>query len=147
MIQLTFEYGVGNLATDASGLLDDQTFLTAIFISLLTNARALPEETLETTNLGGFWGDTYADVEGDEIGSKLWLLEGLKATDDTLAKAEQYANAALAWMKADGITDEITAAARRVGEDVLDLEIQIDRPDLPADQWLGTWEATIAGVE
>lgn len=86
-------------------------------------------------------------MEGDETGSKIWLLAGLKTTDDTLSKAEQAAIAALLWMKADGITDEITAAARRIDADVLDLEIQIDRPDLPADVWLGTWEATLAGDE
>lgn len=146
MIKLVFQYGQGDLATDAGGLTEDDTYQTSILISLLSQRRVDPDETQEKSNLGGWFGDSFPDIEGDQIGSKLWLLDGMKTTDDTLTKAEEWAAEALEWMKDDGITDEITVVARRVDQDVLDIEVFINRPDDTADVWLGTWEASIASL-
>lgn len=147
MIELTYEYAQGDLGRDSDGLTEDDTFKTAILMSLLSNARADPEEALDRTDLGGWWGNSFPDIPGAELGSKLWLLATRKTTDDTLTLAEQYGAEALDWMKEDGITDNITVIASRVDVDVLDIEIQIERPDLPSDVWLGVWIASISGLD
>lgn len=145
MIEITYLYTQTELGTDADGLTDENTFKTSVLISLLTNARALTHEVQEPTDRGGWWGNAYPDVDGDEIGSKLWLLSGSKVTTETLTRAVQWAEDALQWMIEDGITDNIEVVARRVGDDIMDLDVFISRPDLPSDRWLGTWDAQLAG--
>lgn len=144
MIKLGYDYGVPNLAYTVDGTEDDASFATAVLISLLTNRRATENEALDPTNRGGWWGDSYANIEGDQSGSKLWLLSGNKVTESILSKAVEYALEALDWMKQDGITETVEVVATRVSPDVLDLEISIERPDKPADKWLGFWEATLS---
>lgn len=145
MIKLTYNNAVPDLDTDSDGLTDDDTFETAVLISLLSWARADADvdDVRDPDNLGGWWGDSFADEPGDEIGSKLWLLFGAKVTTEVLSLAEQYTTEALQWAIDDGIASGIDAAARRVGEDILDVDIFIERPDLASDLWLGTWEAQL----
>lgn len=145
MIKITYNNAQRVLATDSDGLVDDDTLETAILISLLSWARAEPgeDEIQDRDNLGGWWGDSFADNPGDEIGSKLWLLYGAKALDDTLTRAEGYAIEALQWLIEDGLATAVDVAARRVGDDLLDLDVFIEKPDLASDQWLGIWEAQL----
>ena len=66
-------------------LKEDRTLETSTLISLFTDQR-VTEEELENNGLDkdekkrGYWGDLYPDVQGDKIGSKLWLSDRAKTS-------------------------------------------------------------------
>jgi phage gp46-like protein len=108
-------------------------------VSLLTNARATPDEyknaslTLFTdihdvVKLQGWWGDSYSSVQGNQIGSKLWLLARQKATNNIRILTEEYVKSALQYLIDDGIvaTIEPTAVWK---DDQVEMSIQLTKPD------------------
>ena len=79
---LTFdiEYNDGDLTRE-------ETMVTAVYMSLYSNRRANPDDKLKNINeRKGWWGDLL-NTNGDQIGSRLWLLDG-KATQENLELAE-----------------------------------------------------------
>ena len=147
MIKVTFDNGSGQGDLDFdSGMVEDTTFETAITISLLTWRRCEKEDLpADLENLGGFWGDTFADVEGDRTGSKLWLLQGQKINNENLDLAKQYVEEALEWMIEDGIADKIDVKTSRGEYDQLEIELFIQKPNEPAPKWVGIWEVQLDG--
>ncbi len=77
----------------------DSGIPTAILISLFSDLRATEDETDELDKRG-YWGD-------ERLGSKLWLLDRSKGNSETLTKAKQYSEEALAWLVEDGLLDRI----------------------------------------
>ena len=104
-----------DLATDAG-------LRAAIIVSLGTDRLALPDDVIpDATDRRGWWGDTPISPAAtpDPIGSRLWLLQRAKATEETRQRAIAYAQEALAWLIADGI------AAR------VDIQAALNPPGLP----------------
>ncbi|MDB5432434.1 MAG: hypothetical protein JWP35_3550 [Caulobacter sp.] len=128
----------GDLATD-DGL------QTAVIISLFSDARAAEDDDLPHADADrrGWWGDTYADVEGDSIGSRLWLLSRGKQLPGTLTEAKTYAQEALAWLIEDGVAASIDIEASYPAPGFWALGIGISRPHGPArNRFDFVWEAT-----
>lgn len=130
----------GDFIFENNDLVTDEGLATAVLISLFTDQRASDEDDIPNANVNqnyidkrGWWGDVVSPVvDGDEIGSKLWLLERAKTTDENLAAAEEYATDALEWMKDDEIAKAITVTAERQqinGQEVLALAVEIERFD------------------
>lgn len=109
------------------GLAEDSGLDTSVIISLFTDRRAEDGDLPAGDNRRGWWGDTYAEIEGDNIGSRLWLLSREKQLPQILARAEEYAMEALAWLTEDGIADRIETAAAIIANGILGLEIRIYR--------------------
>src|SRR5688572_23031344 len=87
----------------------DEGLETAVLISLLTDRRCEPEELPDPeTDRRGWWGDLFADVEADQIGSKLWLLDRTKQSQETLNAAQEYAEDSLEWLLEDGVAASVT---------------------------------------
>lgn len=136
--------GVGRLEVD-DGL------ETAVLLSLFTDAPATLDELAAAgltreQNRGAWWGNDYPDVDGD-MGSKLWLLERAKRTDETLARARDYATEAVAWMITDGLASQIpitTAWYQRTG--FLVLGAQMYRPGDLQPRWRRVWNAQTGAV-
>lgn len=105
----------------------DDALTRAVLISLFTWRRARPDDRLPDDRRHGWWGDTYATVNGDRIGSRLWLLTREKLTQETINRAREYAEEALAWMRADGVAARISVQVDRRGLDRLDLLVRIWR--------------------
>ena len=110
----------------------DEEFQTAVLISLFSDRRANDDDVLpdpESSDRRGWWGDLAAPIiEGDQIGSKLWLLNREKTLPTVLQKAKQYAREALQWMIDDGVALTIDVEAWRqgiVGNDLLAIQIRI----------------------
>lgn len=101
----------------------------AVLISLFTWRRALPTDTLPADSRQGWWGDTFPTVDADKIGSRLWLLSREKLLPDTIARAREYAEEALAWLVADGVAARVGVTAERLGTDRLALTCRIWRRD------------------
>jgi len=107
----------GDLGFENNDLEQDAGLETAAIVSLFTDRRAADDDLLPDPERGkrGWWGDLVSGIEDDKIGSRLWLLEREKTTEETLVRAKQYILESLAWMKEDGITNKIEAKVERQG--------------------------------
>jgi phage gp46-like protein len=105
---------------------------TAVIISLFTDRRAEPDDVVDGDDRGGWWGDTYAEIPGDRIGSGLWLLIREKQTDETLSLAREYCEEALRWMLEDGVASDVTVETEWVRMGVMGIGVEITRPSGPA---------------
>jgi phage gp46-like protein len=103
----------------------------AVIISLFSWGRALPDDELPGTDRMGWWGDSFPQVAGDRIGSRLWLLARTTIRTATPAKVREYATEALAWLIADGVASDVIVQAERDGLYQVSLWCQIVRGNAP----------------
>jgi phage gp46-like protein len=99
---------VFNLQVENGDLAKDEGLETAVLISIFTDKR-ISDDELPTgeTSKRGWWGDVFPNVDQDQIGSRLWLLERVKRTAETLRKSEDYIKEALNWLIEDGVAASI----------------------------------------
>jgi phage gp46-like protein len=92
----------GDWQIQGAGLLSGNDLDTAVLISLFTDRTAEPSDVIPdgTTNPRGWWGDLGEDYP---IGSRLWLLDRSKETNQVLQAAQNYITEALQWMLDDGV--------------------------------------------
>jgi phage gp46-like protein len=130
MLALAFDVreGAADLVMRDGALVsdDDQALTTAVLLSLHTDRRVEASEVPAGVDRGGWWGDAYRRIDDDVEGSRLWLLKGAAATTETLRRAEQYAEEALAWLVEDNVADVVAATAEYVRPDLLGLVIVAD---------------------
>ena len=131
-----FQEGEFEFDSDIQDLTSDEGLETAVIISLFSDRRAKPDDPLPDPNnpdRRGWWGDLASpDVEGDQIGSRLWLLERSKTLDSVLVQAKEYAQEALQWLIEDKVAARVVAETERQndpGEDRLALKVEIHKPD------------------
>jgi len=91
---------------------------TAIYMSLLTDKRAASSEVTVPQNRRGWWGNVFNTDPDYEIGSKLWLLEQSRGTQDTLNKAQQYVVDCLQWLITDKYVKGIAVNAELVANGI-----------------------------
>lgn len=129
-----------------SDLASDAGLITAALLSLLLDRRAEADDTPpsgDERDRRGWWADQFAPIEGDKIGSRLWLLARSKRQADAALRAEEYAREALAWMLEDrvvswiDVTIETTTHALMIG-------VALQRPgrDPVSFRFAHTWPAT-----
>lgn len=122
----------GDVEVVAGTLAHDETLRTAILISLFTDRRAEPDDELPDGAAGdrrGWLGDALSTVEGDRIGSRLWLLKRRKQTEETRRLAEDYCREALAWLVEDEIATAIAVEAAWIRSGVLACRVAVSVPD------------------
>lgn len=119
--------GLINIDYEDGDLKTDNGLQTAVLVSLFTDARIdESEKEYDEQSVRGFWGDMFADNEGDATGSKLWLFSRAKRTTETLVFYEDYAKKALAWLTQDGVAERVDVSAGYQGEGLM-LEIEIQK--------------------
>jgi phage gp46-like protein len=149
-----FDEGLGDVAQDSSShgrtgtLVDEPAWVrtgppntaydletedgleTAILLSLFSDRRAAESDVLPDMgdDRRGWWGDALPVVAGDELGSKLWLLQRAKQTPDVLGREEQYAREALAWLTQDQVASSVEVTASTPSAGVLQWDIAVQRP-------------------
>jgi len=141
-IKIRWDQGLqqGDFLFSDNDLEMDDGLATAVLISLFTDQLVSDEDEIPNANINqafidkrGWWGDLInPDEVGDQIGSKLWLLERSKTDEDSLTNAEEYALTALNWFIDDGIAKDIVVTAERNqmnGIEVLSLLVQIIKVD------------------
>lgn len=114
----------------ASPQLDtDDGLETAVIISLFSDRLAGRDDALpdNSSHRRGWWGDSFADIDGDLIGSRLWLLSREKQLPATLQRAREYASEALRWLIEDGIARSVQVDAEFPHRGVLALAVTIKR--------------------
>ncbi|MCY1532985.1 Phage protein GP46 [compost metagenome] len=130
-LALVFDGNGCDLAFDGNDLQLDDGLSTAILISLFSDRRARIDDTLPgaTTDRRGWWADAYAQIPGDQIGSRLWLLGREKELAEPMRRAKEYVQEALAWLIADGIAVRVDVVPTVPRRGVLNLAITVQRAD------------------
>lgn len=133
---------------EAGDLRSEEGLTTAVLISLFSDALAREEDPLpdDGTDRRGWWAGVVLDRDrGDEHGSRLWLLERERLSNETLVRAEEYAREALSWLVREGIAERIEAAASRLDTGTMLLQVTIARGSAKerADLWTAQLEAAL----
>lgn len=131
---------ISDYALETGALQNDPGLETAVVISLFTDRRAEPDDELpvDAEDRRGWWGDVAPPmvngraVDGDRIGSRLWLLGREKQLQSVVERARQYVEEALSWMIEDGLCERIDVIAEIVRTGVLGVGITIHRPNADA---------------
>ncbi len=140
-VGIFYSNGIFQLNLENGDLKGDEGIETAVVISLFTDKRVPQDEIPQGLNTRrGWWGDMFPDVEGDQIGSKLWTLERSKLTLATLATVETEAKNALAWMIQDSLAKSISVSASRDELNRLILEISITKPNEEKNRFGFLWD-------
>ncbi len=123
--------GQFDIALGDYDLTSDQGLRTAVLISLFTDRRADDDDQLPdgSNDRRGYWGDSYPDIDGDELGSRLWLLSREKQTTDVLIRAREYCQEALQWLIEDGIASTVEVDNEWLRQGVMAIYITITRGD------------------
>lgn len=103
---------------------------TAVLISLFSD-RYVPAEELPEgfTDGRGWWADAISEEPEDKIGSRLWLLDRGKITENVKNEMKDYAQEALDWMIGAGLASKIKVTTTIILNERIDLAIQIYRPE------------------
>jgi phage gp46-like protein len=118
---------------------------TAALISLFTRRRAEDDDELPDpkSDKGGWWADAYSSVEGDLIGSRLWLLSRSKLSQSVLNQARDYITEAIQWMVDDGLCESVEVTTERYEDspDTMAIKVQPTKPSKVLGKWVGIWQA------
>ncbi|MEX2630036.1 MAG: phage GP46 family protein [Tistlia sp.] len=141
----------GDLRQLGAGLETDQGLRTAVVLSLFSDRRAEADDELPIgeTDRRGWWGDSLAEIAGDRIGSRLWLLARRKILPATLVEARQMVEESLAWLIEDGIAARIEVEVTHRPPTTLAIRVGIvqprgDRVDYSFESlWQGVREASV----
>lgn len=106
----------------------DDGLATLIYLSLFTDARANNSDEIPdgTTDRRGWPGDTYVSTEW---GSRLWLLDREKLTNEVRRRAADYATEALNKLKAAGYIKTVSVVGTIPKLNTLVLNITLTKPD------------------
>jgi phage gp46-like protein len=111
------------------GMDSAQPLVRSVIVSLFTWRRANPDDDLPGDLRQGWWGDTFAPIPNDRIGSRLWLLSRSKLLPETIARAKEYAEEALQWLIDDGVAARVDVRTERQGLSTLAIGVQIYKSD------------------
>lgn len=125
-------------------LASDRGIKTAALLSLLLDRRAEDDDVPpsgDPNDRRGWWADEFADVPGDRIGSRLWLLARAKRTPETRRKAEDYTREALAWMIEDRVASKVDITVETTANAIF-IGVEVHRPgrDSVSVKFAHAWE-------
>lgn len=121
----------------------DAGLRTSVLLSLFVDRRAAEEDVLiDPEDRRGWWGDEFAEAEGDLEGSRLWQLERALLTSDLPARSEAYDREALGWMIEDRVAGTLDIVVETEGQGLV-TNITINRPGEEAInfRFASAWEA------
>lgn len=120
-----------DLVIENGDLKADNGLETAALISLFSDKRiSLEELPSGEKDRHGWWADLVADVEGDAIGSRLWVLFTLgKLNNKTPIEMRIMVEEAFQWLVEDGIAASVVATAIRNGTNELSGSVTITKPN------------------
>lgn len=130
---IDMEHGA-DYAIDFMLLQQDDGLDTAVILSLFTDRRADSDDIIpgNSDDKRGAWTDSFAEVEGDQFGSRLWLLERAKLLPETVNRVREYCKEALDWMVRDGVAKAVNVSAEIVRNSplgIINTQIEIVKPD------------------
>jgi phage gp46-like protein len=137
--------GVADLVMIDADLASDLGLTTAILLSLMLDRRAEDDDqppSGDPNDRRGWWADEFSAVEGDRIGSRLWLLDRSKRTNNVARLAKEYSLEALAWLLADGVAESVDVETENQGAALL-IAVSVTRPgrDVFTVRYAHVWES------
>lgn len=130
----------GDWRLAARALQDGGDLETAVILSVMTDARAAPDDVIPdgSGDPRGWWADT-TDFQ---IGSKVWLRQRSKATDDTLGVVKDDIDRALKWMVDDGVAARVDVLTEWTAPSMLGALVTVWRQDATSQsvQFSWAWE-------
>ncbi len=139
--------GQYDLALDSLGDIEtEDSFSTAILVSLFTDARASADQVPAPELRRGWIGNER--TPGFQMGGLLWLFDQARLNRSTANEIEDAAEGALRWMVDEGYAKAVRAKANLVGPEKLTLDVFITQPQgevesLSFDLWKLTGEASL----
>ena len=122
--------GLLDLVMIDDDLASDRGLETAMGLSLAIERRAEPDDVPpsgDANDRRGWWADQFSEVEGDKIGSRLWLLDRSKSSSEIALRAEEYVREALAWMIEDRVVTSLDVQVQFDGAAIL-IAVSPQRP-------------------
>lgn len=101
---------------------------TSLQMSIFNEVRADASEVPAPERRRGWWGNVTNMIEGDQIGSKLWLLEQERRTPTTLSLAIKYLRDALQHYIDEGLATSIEVNGEFLPDSGIRLFGKIFRP-------------------
>jgi phage gp46-like protein len=115
---------------------------TAIQVSLLTDAR-VPESTVITPSLRRGWVGNILNADtGRQIGSRLWIFDQSRITQEILNDMVLASEEALAWMVEDLVAKSVSASVVRRDARSVDIIILIMTIEGKQKQYSILWRST-----
>ncbi|HAJ7238019.1 TPA: hypothetical protein HNO31_25090, partial [Escherichia coli] len=118
----------GDITVTHNGLSLDEGLVTQVLICLFTDARADDDDVIPdgSGDPRGWPGDTYSDFSW---GSRLWLLEREKLTEDVRLRVEDYARLSMQPLLRAGYARNATVTASIIVPDRIAFQVVLTRPD------------------
>lgn len=145
-----------DMSLDSDDLAEDEGLTTAALLSLGCHRRAEDGDQLPSgDDRRGWFGDELLAPDLDQIGSREWLLERSKATEDQPRRLREFTLEALDWMLEDAVVDELLVEVERGDDGLLYREITflragsdpaVIRPDDPGQPTYVTIEETMTKI-
>lgn len=119
-----------DVSVELNDLARDHGLRTAVMLSLFCDRQSDAGDVLPDaeTDRRGWWGDAVAEVEGDKIGSRLWLLARSKSTQSVLSRVEEYASEALRWLVDDKVAERVVVVGSIPRAGLLGMTVDVYRP-------------------
>ena len=136
--------GAADLSLIDDDLASDRGLVTAMILSLHTDRRAESDDkppSGDDRDRRGWWADAFAKVEGDRIGSRLWLLDRSVRRNETALRAKEYALEAWSWMLEDRVASSIDVTVETTSNGLL-FAVVVERPgrDAVSFRFAHTWD-------
>ena len=110
---------------DDGDILTADSFDTYILVALLTDRRANEAEMPQAHRRRGWIGNEH--TPGQEMGSKLWLYEQSRLTQQTATDIQGAALEALSALVSDGLADSVLDIEATTTASGVSLELEIQR--------------------
>ncbi|SAL25785.1 tail protein [Caballeronia turbans] len=119
-------------------LLTGNDLQTAVLLSLFTDRAANADDVIPdgTDDARGWWGDLDED---SPIGSRLWLLDRSKQTQEVLNNARDYIVEALQWLVDDGVVASMDVQTEWTRDTLLGAQITLYQPAGPSVSLTYAW--------
>lgn len=116
------------------------SFDTSIDVSLFADERADKSEVPAAELRRGWWGNQFGDDINFQLGSKLWLLDQTRNTQDTLNSAIDFAKKSLQWLIDDDHVENIEVLGEQTSTGIR-LTVKIFRDQSRVDtKFYDLWE-------
>lgn len=103
--------GIYDITLDSNGdLAIDDSFNTAIMMSLFVDKRADSSEVPVPESRRGWWGNLMSDIPNDEDGSKVWLFYQSRMTLNDMNKLNDEVKDCLQWFIDDGYLNNLQSS-------------------------------------
>lgn len=122
-------------------------FDNAILMSLLCERHADESEIAPPQKRRGWIGNEMLDIENFEYGSKLWLLDQARLTQDTLNKSVDYSRQGLQWFIDDGYSERINVTGEIRNNSILLDIIFYNKNDIIERRGFDVWRKTFIDVD